>query len=103
MEMWHCWRVFPGRADHDPANFNDPDVIPEGFTTPWALNGPTPQDQWPPPGLTPVPPPPPPGEPPPPPPPQEPLPDFGLAPEPGEPQPKPTAPTVPLRIPGPSR
>lgn len=53
---WQCWRVFPGQPDH-PAH-PDPDIIPDGWMVPWALTGPNPGDQWPPPGLTPAPPPP---------------------------------------------
>jgi hypothetical protein len=56
-QMWQCWRVFPGQPDHPGRP--DPDVIPDGWGVPWAITGPTPQDQWPPPGLTPAPPPPP--------------------------------------------
>jgi hypothetical protein len=60
---WQCWRVFPGQPDHP--RLLDPDVIPEGWMLPGALTGPTPDDQWPPKGLQPIPPPPPPPEPPP--------------------------------------
>jgi hypothetical protein len=60
VEMWNCWRVFPGQPDH-PAH-PDPDIIPDGMAVPDALNGPTPDDQWPPPGLAPAEPPPPPPE-----------------------------------------
>jgi hypothetical protein len=61
---WQCWRVWPGQPDHP--RLPDPDIIPDGWGVPWAIQGPNPQDQWPPPGLAPVPPPPPPGELPPP-------------------------------------
>jgi hypothetical protein len=63
---WRCWRVFPGQPDHP--KLSDPDIIPDGWTMPNALTGPTPEDQWPPAGLTPAPPPPPPPLIPPPPP-----------------------------------
>jgi hypothetical protein len=52
VSMWQCWRVFPGQPDH-PA-LPDPDVIPDAFGVPWALTGPTPDNQWPPPGLAPA-------------------------------------------------
>jgi hypothetical protein len=48
---WNCWRVYPGQPDH-PA-LPDPDIIPDGWGVPWAINGPTPNDQWPPAGLAP--------------------------------------------------
>src|SRR6516165_10000194 len=51
VEMWNCWRVWPGQPDH-PA-LPDPDIIPDGWGVPWAIQGPTPSDQWPPPGLAP--------------------------------------------------
>ena len=81
LSMWNCWRVFPGQPDH-PAN-PDPDIIPDGWGVPWAILGPTRDDQWPPAGLAPAadfappeqPPPPQqlsPEQPPPPPPPEEP-------------------------------
>jgi hypothetical protein len=63
---WQCWRVFPGQPDHP--RLPDPDIIPDGMGVPWAIGGPNPQDQWPPPGLAPAPEPPP-GPPPPEPPP----------------------------------
>lgn len=72
VEIWNCWRVFPGQPDH-PAH-PDPDIIPDGMGVPWAINGPAPTDQFPPPGLAPgasfapPPPEPPPPEAPPPPP-----------------------------------
>lgn len=47
--IWNCWRVFPGQPDH-PA-LQDPDIIPDGMGVPWAIAGPVPSDQWPPPGL----------------------------------------------------
>lgn len=53
VSMWNCWRVFPGQPDH-PAH-PDPDIIPDGWGVPWAILGPTPNDQWPPPGLAPAP------------------------------------------------
>jgi hypothetical protein len=49
LQMWNCWRVFPGQPDH-PA-LPDPDIIPDGMGVPWAITGPAPWDQWPPPGL----------------------------------------------------
>lgn len=49
--LWNCWRVFPGQPDH-PA-LTDPDIIPDGMGVPWAIQGPVPSDQWPPPGLAP--------------------------------------------------
>ena len=52
LSLFNCWRVFPGQPDH-PA-LNDPDIIPDGWGVPWALTGPTPDDQWPPPGLAPA-------------------------------------------------
>jgi len=52
IEMWNCWRVFPGQPDH-PAH-PDPDIVPDGFGVPWAILGPSPADQWPPPGLAPA-------------------------------------------------
>lgn len=64
IQMWNCWRVFPGQPDH-PAH-PDPDIIPDGWGVPWALLGPTVGDQWPPPGLAPASAPPPPPAPPPP-------------------------------------
>jgi hypothetical protein len=51
VEMWNCWRVWPGQPDH-PA-LPDPDIIPDGMGVPWAIRGPDPTDQWPPPGLAP--------------------------------------------------
>lgn len=67
---WQCWRVFPGQPDHMVGGPPpDPDVIPDGWGVPWAITGPRPDDQWPPPGLAPAPPPEPPGAPPPEPPP----------------------------------
>jgi hypothetical protein len=64
---WQCWRVFPGQPDHP--RLPDPDIIPDGWGVPWAINGPNPFDQGPPPGLAPAaafePPPPPPEGPPP--------------------------------------
>jgi hypothetical protein len=51
IEMWKCWRVFPGQPDHP--EHPDPDVIPDGMGVPWAILGPTPENQWPPPGLAP--------------------------------------------------
>jgi hypothetical protein len=78
---WQCWRVFPGQPDHP--RLVDPDIVPDGFGVPWAINGPTPNDQWPPLGLAPAaafapppegPPPPPPEGPPPGPPPEPPPP-----------------------------
>lgn len=74
LDVWNCWRVWRGQPDH-PAH-PDPDIIPDGMGVPWALLGPTPTDQWPPPGLAPA------GsfEPPPPPPPPE-----GTGPPPGPP------------------
>jgi hypothetical protein len=53
--MWNCWRVFPGRPDHP--QLPDPDIIPDGWMVPWALTGPSQGDQWPPPGMVPIPPP----------------------------------------------
>jgi hypothetical protein len=53
VQMWNCWRVWPGQPDH-PA-LPDPDVIPDGMGVPWAIQGPVPSDQWPPPGLAPFP------------------------------------------------
>jgi len=50
--MWNCWRVWPGQPDH-PAH-PDPDIIPDGMGVPWAIMGPSPTDQWPPPGLAPA-------------------------------------------------
>jgi hypothetical protein len=50
--MWNCWRVFPGQPDHP--SLPDPDIIPDGMGVPYALTGPTPEDQWPPRGLAPV-------------------------------------------------
>jgi hypothetical protein len=52
VQVWNCWRVFKGQPDH-PAH-PDPDIIPDGFGVPWAITGPTPGDQWPPPGLAPA-------------------------------------------------
>jgi hypothetical protein len=52
IEMFNCWRVFPGQPDH-PAH-PDPDIVPDGFGVPWAIRGPSPTDQWPPPGLAPA-------------------------------------------------
>lgn len=52
VEMWNCWRVWPGQPDH-PAH-PDPDIIPDGMGVPWAIMGPSPTDQWPPPGLEPA-------------------------------------------------
>lgn len=49
---WQCWRVFPGQPDH-PSHL-DPDIIPDGWGVPWAILGPYPGDQWPPPGLAPA-------------------------------------------------
>lgn len=54
---WQCWRVFPGQPNHP--RLADPDLVPDGWGVPWAITGPSPNDQWPPPGLTPAPPPPP--------------------------------------------
>jgi hypothetical protein len=51
VEMWNCWRVFPGQPDHP--QLPDPDIIPDGMGVPWAIQGPTPDNQWPPPGLAP--------------------------------------------------
>ena len=48
---WQCWRVFPGQPDHP--RLSDPDIVPDGWGVPGALTGPTPTDQWPPPGLAP--------------------------------------------------
>lgn len=64
---WACWRVFRGQPD--TPQLPDPDIVAPGFIASNALTGPTPQDQWPPPGLAPadqLPPPegPPPGPPP---------------------------------------
>jgi hypothetical protein len=69
LEIWQCWTVFPGQPDH-PAHV-DPRIIPDGFGVPWAILGPSPDNQWPPPGLAPGASfaPPPPDTPPPPPPP----------------------------------
>jgi hypothetical protein len=69
LTVWQCWRVWPGQPDHP--KLPDPDIIPDGWGVPWAINGPTPTDQWPPPGLAPGASfaPPPPDTPPPPPPP----------------------------------
>lgn len=53
IEMWNCWRVFPGQPDHP--GLPDPDIIPDGWGVPWAIRGPSPGDQWPPPGLAPAP------------------------------------------------
>ena len=93
MQMWQCWRVFPGQPDH-PAH-PDPDIIPDGWGVPWALLGPSLHDQWPPPGLAPAP------EVLPPPPPEPPAPG---APEvvPGSPPPPPPGapPTEPPPLPG---
>jgi hypothetical protein len=50
--MWNCWRVFPGQPDH-PA-LPDPDIVPDGYGVPWAIRGPAPEDQFPPPGLAPA-------------------------------------------------
>ena len=63
VEMWQCWRVFPGQPDHP--RLPDPDIVPDGWGTSYALTGPTPDNQWPPAGLIP------PGQPPEPPPPPE--------------------------------
>jgi hypothetical protein len=67
VQMWNCWRVFPGQPDHP--KLPDPDIIPDGMGVPFALAGPTPDNQWPPLGLAPwqdlQPPPPSPGPPPP--------------------------------------
>ena len=52
ISVWNCWRVFPGQPDH-PAH-PDPDIIPDGWGVPWAILGPTVDDQWPPPGLAPA-------------------------------------------------
>jgi hypothetical protein len=52
VEMWNCWRVFPGQPDHP--GLPDPDIIPDGMGVPWAITGPTPDNQWPPPGLAPA-------------------------------------------------
>jgi hypothetical protein len=51
-EMWQCWRVWPGQPDHP--KMPDPDIIPDGMGVPWAINGPSPNDQWPIPGLMPA-------------------------------------------------
>lgn len=51
VSVWNCWRVFPGQPDH-PAH-PDPDIIPDGWGVPWAIQGPAPSDQFPPPGLAP--------------------------------------------------
>jgi hypothetical protein len=83
-EAWNCWRVFPGQPDHP--RLTDPDIIPDGWGVPWAITGPRPDDQGPPPGLAPaslVGPPLPPEPPPPP-------PDLGPGASP--PQPAPPAP-----------
>jgi hypothetical protein len=93
VEMWNCWRVWPGQPDH-PAH-PDPDIVPDGMGVPWAINGPNPADQWPPPGLAPaaalIPPPTPPEPPlppaPPPPPPGFPPWDLPTGPPPGPPPP----------------
>jgi hypothetical protein len=52
VEMWNCWRVWPGQPDHP--KLPDPDIIPDGWGVNWAINGPSPADQWPPPGLAPA-------------------------------------------------
>ena len=52
VEMWNCWRVWPGQPDHP--KLPDPDIIPDGWGVPWAIGGPTPNDVWPPPGLAPA-------------------------------------------------
>jgi len=69
LTVWQCWRVWPGQPDHP--KLPDPDIIPDGWGVPWAIAGPSPNDQWPPPGLAPGASfaPPPPDTPPPPPPP----------------------------------
>jgi hypothetical protein len=93
VDVWNCWRVPAGQPDHP--QLPDPDIIPDGWGVPWAINGPTPNDQWPPPGLAPA------GEvgPPPPPAPQVPSPAEplqpgppGLPPAPPGPEPSATAP-----------
>jgi hypothetical protein len=85
VQMWNCWRVFPGQPDHP--KLPDPDIIPDGMGVPWAIAGPTPDNQWPPPGLAPwqdLQPPTPEGPPPGPPPPPAPSPPPGpLGPPPG--------------------
>jgi len=52
LTVWQCWRVWPGQPDHP--KLPDPDIIPDGWGVPWAINGPSPSDQWPPPGLAPA-------------------------------------------------
>jgi len=52
VDVWNCWRVWPGQPDHP--QLPDPDIVPDGWGVPWAINGPTPNDQWPPPGLAPA-------------------------------------------------
>jgi hypothetical protein len=52
VNVWNCWRVFPGQPDHP--KLTDPDIIPDGMGVPWAIQGPSPTDQWPPPGLAPA-------------------------------------------------
>jgi hypothetical protein len=81
VDAWNCWRVWPGQPDHP--KLPDPDIVPDGWGVPWAINGPTPNDQWPPPGLFQAPPP---GEPfPPPPPPAPQVPALPVALPPGPP------------------
>jgi hypothetical protein len=101
VEGWNCWRVFPGQPDH-PA-LPDPDIIPDGYGVPWAIQGPSPNNQWPPPGLAPgqqllapgPPGPPPPGGAPPPPAPGF-VPGAPVAGVPGPAPPGPQAPGAPL-------
>jgi hypothetical protein len=71
VDVWNCWRVFPGQPDHP--RLPDPDIIPDGWGVPNALGGPTPDNQWPPPGMVPA------GSVGPPPPPAAPLPDMAPA------------------------
>ena len=52
LTVWQCWRVWPGQPDHP--KLPDPDIIPDGWGVPWAIAGPSPNDQWPPPGLAPA-------------------------------------------------
>ena len=83
IQMWQCWRVFPGQPDHP--GLPDPDIIPDGWGVPWALTGPSIHDQWPPPGLAPA------AEVAPPPPPEPPAPGMPAV-VPGQPPPPPGAP-----------
>jgi hypothetical protein len=91
VEMWNCWRVWPGQPDHP--KLPDPDVIPDGWGVPWAIAGPTPNDVWPPPGLAPA------GEVGPPASPSAPVPALPEPLQPGPTGPLPPAPPPPLVFP----